>query len=87
MKDHGEGVGGGVQAWRTGESTQPMPAPPYVQGSVWCWFPAPRGFSPATAVPFSPLLRNQHFQLPIRCSMIEDVPICRCATTEIIIYD
>ena len=63
-------MGGGVQAWRTGESTQPMPAPPYVQGSVWCWFLAPRGFSPATAVPFSPLLRNQHFQLAIRCDMI-----------------
>ena len=30
---------------------------------------------------FSPLLKNQYFQIPIRSGMVDEEPLCECATT------
>ena len=43
-------------------------------------FYAPRGFFPDT--PFSPLLRNQHFQIPTRPGVVNEEPLCGCAITK-----
>ena len=31
---------------------------------------------------FSPLLKNQHFLIPIRTGMVDEEPLCGCATTK-----
>ena len=31
---------------------------------------------------FSPLLKNQHFQIPIRLGMVDEEPLCGCSTSK-----
>ena len=65
--------GSGEQGWRSGESTRLPPLWPGFKSRrrTICGLSlllvlslAPRGFSPGT--PVFPLLKNQHFQIPIR---------------------
>ena len=47
-------------------------------------------FAPSEVLPghsgFSPLLKTQHFQIPIRPGKIDDERLCECATSKIVIY-
>ena len=46
---------------------------------VCCWFsPLLREFF----LRFSPLLKNQHFQIPIRLGMVDEEPLCGCSTSK-----
>ena len=73
-QEHNKGMPlGWEQGWRSGESARlPPMCPGSIPGpSVICWlslllvlYSPPRGFSPGT--PVSSLLKNHHFQIPIR---------------------
>ena len=74
-----------IKRWRSGESArllapiivarvQTPASTPYV-GWVCCWF--------SHLLRFSPLLKNQHFQVPIRLGIRSDEePFCECATSK-----
>ena len=51
----------------------------FVVGSLTCF----KNFFPQ-ALRFSPLHKNQHFQIPIRPGMADKEPPCGCATAELL---
>ena len=36
---------------------------------------------------FFPLLKNQHFQIPIRLGMVDEQPLCGCATSKSLLFE
>ena len=58
----------GEQKWCTGESTRLPPYYTYV-GWVCCWFSLLLQEVFLRILQFSSLLKNKHFQIPVRCGM------------------
>ena len=36
---------------------------------------------------FFPLLKNQHFQIPVRLGMVDEQPLCGCATSKSLLFE
>ena len=82
-----------IKRWRSGESArllapinvarvQILTSTPYV-GWVCCWFSHLLWEVFLWLLRFSPLLKNQHFQIPIRLGIRPDEePFCECATSK-----
>ena len=54
---------------------------PYV-GRVYCWFSPLHRKVFLRVLRFSRLLKNQHFQIPIRSGKVDEEPLCGCASSK-----